>query len=79
MKHAGYGYRRFQYRHFIRAALLERGLSMRQLATLIGVSAETVSSTVLGKKHSPQVLDALKKMGIPERYLFDPREDSRAA
>ncbi len=75
----GCGYQRFQCRHAIRAALLKRGLSMSQLARLIGVSAEAVSSTVLGKKHCPQVLDALKHVGVPERYLFDPRQDDTRA
>ncbi len=79
MKHADCGYQRFQCRHAIRAALLKRGLSMRQLAVRIGVSAEAVSSTVLGKKHCPRVLDALRDIGVPEKYLFDPRQDSRAA
>ena len=50
---------------------------MRQFAFSIGVSAESVSATVLGKKHSPQVLDALKKIGVPEEYLFDPRSETK--
>lgn len=73
------GYRRFQYRNDIRATLLKGGLNMAQFARKIGVSPEAVSSTLLGKKHCPQVLDALKEFGIPEEYLFDPRDQSKVA
>lgn len=76
MKRAVCGYSRFNYRHQIRARLLEQGLNMSQFAKNIGVSPEIVSATILGKRHCPQVLDALKEYGIPEQYLFDPRDDS---
>ncbi len=67
------GLRRFQYRYIIRSFLDDRGLSMAELGRRIGVSAETVSATVRGKRHSPKVLDALRREGVPEKYLFDPR------
>lgn len=73
------GHRRYKTRHMIRAILVERGLSMSELGRRIGVTAELVSATVLGKKHSPRVLDALRDNGIPERYLFDPRAQERSA
>ncbi len=77
MKSPACGYQRFQYRHIIRAYLLEQGLSMRQFAKNIGVSAQAVSATVLGQKHCPQVLDALKGIGIAENYVFDPRQKTK--
>ena len=46
---------------------------MSELGRRIGVTAELVSATVRGKKHSPRVLDALRDSGVPEQYLFDPR------
>ena len=67
------GHRRYKTRHMIRAILVERGLSMSELGRRIGVSAELVSATVRGKKHSPRVMDALRDSGVPEQYLFDPR------
>lgn len=70
---------RFQYRYMIRAILDERGLSMAELGRRIGVSAEAVSATVRGKRHSPKVLDALRQEGVPEQYLFDPRVTGRKA
>lgn len=79
MNHPICGHNRYKNRYLIRAYLLQRGLNMRQLALTLGISAETVSATILGKKHSPQVLDALKNLGVPERYLFDPRHDSHGA
>ena len=67
------GLRRFQNRYTIRAILESHGLSMAELGRRIGVSAELVSATVRGKKHSPRVLNALRDCGVPEEYLFDPR------
>ena len=67
------GHLRYEARYAIRAILVERGLSMSELGRRIGVSAELVSATVRGKKHSPRVLAALRDSGVPEQYLFDPR------
>ena len=64
---------RSEARYAIRAVLVERGLSMSELGRRIGVSAELVSATVRGKKHSPRVLDALRGSGGPEQYLYVPR------
>ena len=69
------GLRRFQYRYIIRAILDDRGLSMAELGRRIGVSAEAVSATVRGKRHSPKVLEALRREGVPEQYLFDPHSN----
>ncbi len=64
---------RYEARYAIRAVLVERGLSMSELGRRIGVTAELVSATVRGKRHSPKVLDALRREGVPEQYLFDPQ------
>ncbi|EEB33471.1 hypothetical protein DESPIG_01630 [Desulfovibrio piger ATCC 29098] len=47
---------------------------MAELGRRIGVTAEAVSATVLGKRHSPRVLEALRREGVPEECLFDPRK-----
>ena len=48
---------------------------MSELGRRIGVTAELVSATVRGKRHSPKVLDALRREGVPEQYLFDPQSN----
>lgn len=69
------GHLRYEARYAIRAVLVERGLSMSELGRRIGVTAELVSATVRGKRHSPKVLDALRREGVPEQYLFDPQSN----
>ena len=61
----------------IHEALRRNGRSATVLARELGVSCE-VSATILGKNHSPRVLDALRAAGVPEKYLFDPRRMERA-
>lgn len=73
------GRRRYLCRYRIRAVLVEQGISMAGLGRRLGVTAEIVSATVLGKKHSPKVLNALREIGVAERYLFDPRHQKVAA
>lgn len=73
------GRRRYQFRYLIRAILDEHELSMAELGRRIGVSAEAVSATVRGKRHSPTVLNALRREGVPEDYLFDPRATRKEA
>ena len=68
------GRQRYEVRYVIRASLDARGLSMAELGRRIGVTAEAVSATVLGKRHSPRVLEALRREGVPEESLFDPRK-----
>lgn len=73
------GMKRFANRYVIRGILDDYGMSMAELGRRIGVSPETVSATIRGKKHSPKVLDALKAIGVPKEYLFDPRTDQNNA
>lgn len=73
MTRASCGMRRYEQRYVIRAMLEERGLNMSEIARRLGVSPTIVSSTIMGKRHSLVVLDALKAEGIPDKYLFDPR------
>ena len=46
---------------------------MTDVGRMAKVSKQTVSDTVKGYKHSLAVLDVLRKVGIPEEYLCDPR------
>lgn len=79
MTRAECGRRRYLARYQIRAVLVDRGLSMAELARRIGVTAEAVSATVRGKRHSPRVLTALRELGVPEKYLYSPHPLSKEA
>lgn len=57
--------------HFLRS---EAGYSGARLAREIGCSNANVSKTITGVYHSIPVLDALRDLGVPEEYLFDPRK-----
>lgn len=46
---------------------------MATLAESIGITAQAVAATVSGKNNSSRVLDALRALNVPEKYLFDPR------
>ena len=70
MNRATCGVRRFEHQYFIKAILDERGMTMSELDRRLGVSVETVSATVRGKRHSPKVLDALKLGCVDNRYKF---------
>lgn len=51
----------------------EAGYSGARLARELGCSTANVSKTITGVYHSEMVLDALRALGVPEAYLFDPR------
>lgn len=57
-------------------ALRRNGRSAAVIAYELGISRTAVSATILGKSHSPRILDALREAGVPEKYLFDPRKVS---
>lgn len=73
------GLRRYQRRNFIKAAIISSGMTQAVLADLVGVSQQAVSATVNGYIHSERVLNKLREIGVPEKFLFDPRKDSNAA
>ena len=67
------GEKRCFYAMRIHEALRRNRRSAATVAYELGISRTAVSSTILGKNHSPRVLDALRAAGVPEKYLFDPR------
>lgn len=73
MKNTPFEAARRNVRWDIRRELDERGLTMADVGRMAKVSRQTVSDTVKGHKHSPAVLDVLRKIGVPEKYIHDPR------
>ena len=53
--------------------LRSKGLNGKELAERVGVTRQSVSQVINGTSHSPRVLGALRDVGVPEKYLFDPR------
>lgn len=72
------GHRRWCARYRIREYLAnECGLTMAALADRLGISRQAVQATIRGHNHSPRVLDALRALQVPEKYLYDPRCKSK--
>lgn len=68
------GIKRGEVAHIIRHELRRRGYSDRLFAReVVHCSNVNVHNTINGHNHSPRVLDALRKVGIPAELLFDPR------
>ena len=67
------GAKRAEVSHLILHELRLRGYTGAALARKLGCSGNNVSRTIIGGAHSPMVLDALRELGVPEEYLFDPR------
>ena len=67
------GAKRAEVSHLILHEMRMRGYSGASLARALGCSGANVSNAIKGANHSPLVLDALREIGVPEEYLFDPR------
>lgn len=65
--------KRHEARYRIREVLDAKEISCAELGRRIGVSGTFVSRVIYGKSHSQRVLNALRELGVPEKYLFDPR------
>lgn len=74
-----YGQGRADAKREIQRILDSKGKNFVDIAMLAGVSKQTVSATMNGFRHSPRVLDALRIIGVPEQFLFDPRKSISAA
>lgn len=69
------GAKRCYYRKRLEDYMYRAGYrSCKALADKIGLTSEAVRLTLAGQRHSPVVLDALRDLGAPEKYLFDPRK-----
>jgi len=67
------GVARHRMRFRVREHLDRKGVSLAEVGRRIGVTAEAVGRTLHGYNHSPRVLNALRELGVPEKYLYDPK------
>ena len=67
-----FGIARREVRWDIRRELDDRGMTLADVARMAKVSRTIVSETIHGYRHSPAVLNALRKIGVPEALLHDP-------
>ena len=49
-----------------------KGYTLTRVATELAVSVEAVSKVVNGRGNSKRILAKLRKIGVPEKLLFDP-------
>lgn len=67
------GAQRAAVKHLLTHEMRLLGHTATSLARALGCSQGNVSKVLNGYHHSPLVLDALRELGVPEQYLFDPR------
>ena len=67
------GIQRAEVAHLIRHEMNKRGYSGKTLAEELKITPAAVSRTITGLIHSTRVLDALQRIGVPKKLLFDPR------
>ena len=73
-----YGRRRASNKRLIQQALDDAGLNAARIAERTGKSPQAVSATLNGSCHSPAILNELRKVGIAENLLCDPRKQKTA-
>lgn len=67
------GIERAKKRRRIQECLDAKGMNFMRLAKHLGLTPAAVYRTVGGEIHSPRILQALRELGVPECYLFDPK------
>ena len=78
MSNKKFGDARANNRWTIRKDLDARGLDLVDVARMAGRHPSLVTAVLYGYRHSPAVLDALRKIGVPENLLHDPRKEAAA-
>lgn len=68
------GAKRSQVAHLLHYEMGMRGHTDSSLGRKLGCTPQNVRKTRIGENHSTLVLDALRELGVPEKYLFDPRQ-----
>lgn len=67
------GNRRASVSHLIVYQMRTLGYTRKSLAAELGISSQAVSKTINGFTHSERVINKLRKIGVNEELLFDPR------
>jgi len=70
---------RQKMRFRIREHLERRGLNMLEIARRLKVNKDLVVGTIGGSRNNRRVLEALRDVGVPEKYLFIPEHKEEAA
>jgi transcriptional regulator with XRE-family HTH domain len=60
-----------------KAWLVERGITLTQLAREMGVSSMMISHIIAGRKAPKARIEQLKKLGIPAELLPEPGEPKK--
>lgn len=72
-----FGNERAQYKALIEKALEDMGMNQTLVAKKANVTRQAVSATLLGKIHSDKVFKVLRKAGIKEKYICDPKKHTK--
>lgn len=70
------GRQRLNFKRDIQKILDDAGMTQASFARLVGLTKQAVSATLNGTCHSPTVLDKLRELGVPEKFLCDPRNSN---
>ncbi len=73
-KYLACGRKRAKVKRLIQMQIDEAQKNQNDVAEMAGVSHQAVSATLSGYIHSRKVFEALRKIGVPEKYLFDPHQ-----
>ena len=71
------GIQRYEMSFRIYEVLRTLGLTGSIIAKQLSISRQCVSQTINGKNHNKKVLEALRRVGVPETLLFDPSKVER--
>ena len=67
------GLARYRVRYRILEALEAKGVHLQDIACRVGVSYQAVRKVLRGESHSERILREFRAVGVPEKYLYDPR------
>ena len=67
------GRERLENKRLIQRYIDKTGLYQAEFAESIGVTKQALSKVINGRSHLPAVFEGLRKIGVPEELLCDPR------
>ena len=72
------GKARLENKRLIQRYIDKQDMDQTEFAESIGVTKQALSKVINGRGHIPAVLDGLRKIGVPEELLWDPRREETA-